>query len=87
MDRFVCDGTAGPEGLAVGISSPCTCGGHVHYEDHDVSCPSSLYQAGIERGRKEVGDSIIAWLRTLPRGDYEPWGMVDKVTRLAKGER
>ena len=41
-------------GHVAGLNDPCTCGGNVHITDHDVSCPAGLYQAGIDRGRKEA---------------------------------
>lgn len=32
----------------------CTCPGPFPEVDHEVSCPASLYQAGIQRGREEI---------------------------------
>lgn len=42
------------------MSETCTCDGIVPSDTHDVSCPASLYQAGIQRGRAEVVALVVA---------------------------
>lgn len=52
-------------------TDPCTCGGHVYYDDHGVGCPASLYQAGIQRGRKEAREACVSELRLMATGADE----------------
>ena len=52
-------------------ADPCTCGGHVHYDDHAVRCPASLYQAGIQRGRTEAREACVSELRLMATGADE----------------
>jgi hypothetical protein len=42
------------------MTEDCTCGGTTLPDTHAISCPCSLYQAGIQLERAR----IVAWLRS-----------------------
>lgn len=46
------------------MTEDCNCGGTTVPDTHPVSCPASLYQAGIQRGTAAERTRVVAQLRT-----------------------
>lgn len=65
----------------------CNCGGQVPMTDHRITCPASLYRAGIERGREEMRAAIVAFVRTkISRGSADDEPFMSELARMIEAE-
>jgi hypothetical protein len=73
-----------PTDLLKRMSDDCNCGGTTIPDTHTVACPSSLYQSGIQRGRREALGEVVAWLRHDPSWNARTMTAVEIERRWSK---